>query len=139
RETILESYLDAASVQAEAEREEDNLEALRQNLMVRRDQKIEINNATNFITSGALNTVGSALGFSENISPFPGNFNQMLSGVVSAGMSTYALRQARGSKIHGLGAPTIVAELFGRPTDHDTTYPESVWRFLHGKSIEDPE
>jgi hypothetical protein len=137
-ETILESYFDAASVQAEAQREQGSLEALRQTLLTKRDRHIEINNATNFMASGTLNTIGSALGFSSTTPPFPGNFNQMLSGVVATGMSTYALKQNNGGKTQGQGNPTIVAELFGRTTDERTSYPESVWRFFHGRSPEQP-
>jgi hypothetical protein len=138
RETILESYFDAASVQAEAEREQGILQALRQTLIAKRDRNIEINNATNFIAAGTLNTVGSVLGFSAKTPPFPGNLNQMLSGVVSATMSTYALKQSAGGKIRPPGNPTVIAELFGRPTDQRTSYPESVWRFLHGTTPYQP-
>jgi hypothetical protein len=138
RETILESYFDAASVEAEAHREQTILQAQRETLISRRDRSIEINNATNFIASGTLNTVGSALGFTSKIPPFPGNLNQMLSGVVAAAMSTYSLKQARGGEIRGQGKSTVIAELFGRPCDERTAYPESVWRFMHGKSLEDP-
>lgn len=139
RETILESYFDAASVQSEATRELGVLEALKETLLARRDRNIELNNATNFISSGALNTVGAALGFSGTTPPFPGNFNQMLSGVVNAGMSTYALKQSNGGKTRGEGNSTVIAELFGRPADQRTTYPESVWRFVHGKSPDRPD
>lgn len=139
RETILESYFDAMSIQAEAEREQENLEALREVLTAKRDRAIELNNAGNFIGSGTLNTIGSVLGFSGTTPPLSGNLNQMLSGVVSAGMSSYALKQSAGGKTTGEGKPTIVAELFGRPTDERTTYPESVWRFFHSKSIERPD
>jgi hypothetical protein len=62
----------------------------------------------------------------------------MLSGVISAGMSTYALKQNAGGKIRRPERPTILAELFGRPTNAMTRYPESVWRFLHGNSLENP-
>lgn len=133
-ETILEASFDAASVQAEADREQGRLEALQDLFTSRRDRGIELNNATNFIASGVLNTVGSILGFSEKTPPFPGNLNQMLSGVVQSGMSTYSLKQQSGPKSNGQGTPTILAELFGRPIDKDTTYPESVWRFFHGKA-----
>jgi hypothetical protein len=139
RETILESYFDAAAFQAEAEREQGKLEALRQTLLARRDRNIEVNNATNFIGSGTLNTIGSVLGFSAKEPPFPGNFFQMMSGVVSTSMSTYALRQNVGGKMKGQGIPTVIAELFGRPVDDRTTYPESVWRFFHGKSVDEPD
>ena len=139
QETILESYFDAASVIAECEREQGYLEALRETLTAKRDHNIEMNNATNFIASGSLNTVGSILGFSNKLPPFPGNLNQMLSGVVSATMSTYALKQNTGGKIRRPERPTILAELFGRPTDERTHYPESVWRFLHCPSIDHPE
>lgn len=135
-ETILESYFDAASVQAEAEREQGKLEAMRQTLVSKRDKQVEVNNATNFIASGTLNTIGSVLGFSNRLPPFPGNFNQMLSGVVSATMSTYALKQNNGGKTRGQNSSTVLAELFGRPTNEQTIYPESVWRFFHGKSPE---
>ncbi len=131
-ETILEASFDAQSIQAEADREQGRLEALEEFYIARRDRAIEINNATNFMLGGTLNTVGSVLGFTDSISPFPGNFNQMLSGVVQAGMSTYSLKQQSGEKNRGQGNPTVLAELFGRPTDADTTYPESVWRFFHG-------
>jgi hypothetical protein len=137
-ETILEAYLDAESVQAEADREQGRLDAVRQKLMDKRDRAVNLNNATNFISSGTLNTIGSVLGFDKNAAPFPGNLNQMLSGVVSTGMSTYSLKQQGGKKIPGLGAPTMLAELFGRPIDSQTTYPESVWRFFHGSSPEAP-
>lgn len=133
-ETILEASFDAASVQAEADREQGRLEALQALYMARRDRGIELNNATNFIASGVLNTVGSILGFSEKTPPFSGNLNQMLSGVVQSGMSTYSLKQQSGPKSRGQGNPTILAELFGRPTDEHTTFPESVWRFFHGKA-----
>lgn len=133
-ETILEASFDAASIQAEADREQGRLEALRDLFIARRDRGIELNNATNFIASGVLNTVGSILGFSEKTPPFPGNLNQMLSGVVQSGMSTYSLKQQRGPRSKGQGNPTILAELFGRPTDEQTTFPESVWRFFHGKA-----
>jgi hypothetical protein len=138
RESIFESYFDAVSVQAEAEREQGSLEALRQTLQSGRDRNIQINNATNFIASGTLNTIGSALGFSTTYPPFPGNLNQMLSGVVSTGMSTYALKQGSGGRTSGQGTPTMIAELFGRPVDERTQYPESVWRFFHGDSQEIP-
>ena len=138
-ETVLESYFDVASIQGEAEKERGDLEALRQNLIDKRDRSIEINNAVNFIASGTLNTVGSVLGFAKNALPFPGNFNQMLSGVVSAGMSTYSLKQAAGGKTRAPGSPTVVAELFGRPVDRRTSYPESVWRFLHSYSYDHPD
>lgn len=139
RETIFESYLDAESVEAEAHRETGYLEAQRESLVSKRDRDIELNNATNFIASGTLNTVGSVLGFSPNFAPFPGNLNQMLSGVVATAMSTYSLKQSKGGKTRGQGQPTIIAELFGRPCDDRTSYPESVWRFLHGKSPDHPE
>jgi len=138
RETIFEAYFDAASVQAEAHREQGALEAQRAAVVSRRDRSIEINNATNFIASGALNTVGSALGFTSALPPFPGNLNQMLSGVVAAAMSTYSLKQAKGGKFRSEGRSTLIAELFGRPCNERTTYPESVWRFMHSKSPEDP-
>jgi hypothetical protein len=138
QETILQSYFDAASVQAEATREQSLLEFLRESLISRRDRSVEITNARNFIASGTLNTVGSALGFSSTAAPFPGNLNQLLSGMVSTSMSMYALKQNNGGKTTGLGAPTILAELFGRPTDMRTCYPESVWRFLHGTSMDHP-
>lgn len=137
-ETILESYLDAQSVQAEADREQGMLEALRERMIERRDRAVSVNNATNFIASGTLNTIGSILGFSARTPPFPGNLNQMLSGVVSTGMSTYSLKQQNGGKTRGQGKPTVLAELFGRPTDSQTTYPESVWRFFHGKVPDNP-
>jgi hypothetical protein len=139
RETILESYFDAASVQAEAEREQNGLEALRESLTSKRDRNVELNNAGNFIASGTLNTIGSVLGFSSSAAPLPGNLNQMLSGVVSAGMSTYALKQNNGGKTRGEGHPTVIAELFGRPTDDRSSYPESVWRFFHGRSPDNPD
>ena len=138
-ETILESYFDAVSVQAEAEREQNRLEALRLTLTSQRDRRVEINNATNFIASGTLNTLGSSLGFSNRLPAFPGNFYQMLSGVVSTGLSMYALKQNAGGKTFGQGAPTMLAELFGRPTDDATIYPESVWRFFHGRSPQNPK
>jgi len=134
-ETVLEAYFDAASIQAEADREQGALHALEEALAARRDKAIEYNNAVNFIASGTLNTIGSILGFSESTPPFPGNFNQMMSGVVSTGMSTYSLRQQGGPKTKGAGTSTIVAELYGRPVNEDTTYPESVWRFFHSKSM----
>ncbi len=137
-ETILEAYLDAASVQAEADREQGRLEAVREKLTDKRDHAVNMNNATNFIGSGTLNTIGSVLGFDKAAPPFPGNLNQMLSGVVAMGMSTYSLKQQRGGKIPGIGAPTMLAELFGRPIDESTTYPESVWRFFHGNSPDAP-
>lgn len=138
RETILESYLDAESVQAEAEREQGNLIATRQLLTTKVNRNVELNNATNFIGAGTLNTIGSALGFSAKEPVFPGNFLQMLSGVVAASMSSYALKQASGGKTKGEGQPTVLSELFGRPVDDRTRYPESVWRFFHGKSVETP-
>lgn len=138
KETLLESFFDAASVQAEAEREEGILVALRQTVLAKRDKHVEYTNAANFIGSGTLNTVGSILGFSAKTPPFPGNLNQMLSGVVSTGMSTYTLKQASGGKIYGSGRSTVLAELFGRPVTEATAYPESVWRFFHGPSGEVP-
>ncbi|MBX3072752.1 hypothetical protein KF707_02535 [Candidatus Obscuribacterales bacterium] len=130
-ETVLEAYFDAASVQAEADREQGLLIAIQDMLEQRRDRAIEYNNAINFIASGTLNTIGSILGFTDSISPFPGNFNQMMSGVVSTGMSTYSLKQQSGSKAIREGSPTVLAELFGRPTNSETSFPESVWRFMH--------
>lgn len=138
-ETIFESYLDAESVQAEAEREQGALVSLRQTLLAKRDHNVEVNNATNFIASGTLNTVGSILGFPTSAKPFVGNLNQMLGGVVSTTMSTYALKQNNGGKTRGEGNPTVIAELFGRPVDERTSYPESVWRFMHGRSLDHPE
>lgn len=138
-ETIMECHFDADSVQAEAQRERGELEAVRDSLISRRDRTVELNNATNFIASGTLNTVGSVLGFPSNAKPFPGNLNQMLSGVVSTGMSTYALKQSGGEKVRGHTSPTLLAELFGRPVDARSTYPESVWRYVHGKSPDFPD
>ncbi len=138
REAIIESYLDAASVQAEAERESSVLTALRQSVMGRRDKRVEINNAANFITAGTLNTVGSVLDFSTVVPPFKANICQLLSGSISTVMSAYAVKQSNGGKTKGQGEPTVIAELFGRPTTERTEYPESVWRFIHGNSLEQP-
>lgn len=138
-ETVLESYFDAVSVQAEAQRELGQLAVLRQILLDRRDRCVQTNNAINFMASGTLNTIGSILGFPSKASPFPGNFNQMLSGVVSTGMSMYALRQNGGGRTICDGVPTITAELFGRPYSHHTSYPESVWRFFHSPSLTRPD
>lgn len=137
--TVLESYFDVASLQGEAEKERNDLEALRQNLIEKRDRAVETNNAVNFMASGTLNTIGSVLGFPRTADPFPGNLNQMLSGVVSTSMSMYSLKQSNGGKTKGGGNPTVVAELFGRPVDRRTTYPESVWRFLHSPSLDHPD
>ncbi|MBX9670852.1 MAG: hypothetical protein K2X93_24840 [Candidatus Obscuribacterales bacterium] len=138
-ETILECYFDAASVQAEADREQGVLEAQQDRMTARRDRSVEYNNATNFIASGTLNTIGSVLGFSNDAPALPGNLNQMLSGVVSASMSTYSLKQQGGGRSRAQGHPTVLAELFGRPTDKDTSYPESVWRFFHAKPQGQPQ
>lgn len=138
QETILESFFDAQSVSAEADREQARLAILRETLISRRDHSIELNNAGNFIASGALNTIGSVLGFPVRANPVPGNLNQMMGGVVSTGMSMYALKQQAGGKARGEGSPTLLAELFGRPTDFRTDYPESVWRFLHAQSVDQP-
>ncbi|HEY9732011.1 MAG TPA: hypothetical protein V6C89_08865 [Drouetiella sp.] len=138
QESILESYFDAESVKAEADREEFRLSLLRETLISKRDRNVEINNAGNFIMSGTLNTVGSILGFPKSANPLSGNLNQMMSGVVSTSMSMYALKQNAGGKTTGNGSPTLLAELFGRPTDFRTSYPESVWRFLHGRSLDFP-
>lgn len=138
-DTILESYFDAASVHAEAERERGLLEALRRKLIEKRDNAVEVNNAINFMSSGTLNTIGSVLGFPKNAIPFPGNFFQMLSGVVSTGMSMYALKQNNGARVVGPGVPTVVAELFGRKFDERTEYPESVWRFFHSSAADSPD
>lgn len=135
-DTVFEAFFDAASLEAEAEREKALFEALRRRLAERRDKGINTNNAINFMTSGTLNTIGSVLGFTSDISPFPGNFNQMMSGVVSTGMSMYALKQDAGPRSTNPGRPTVVAALFGRPVDEHTDYPESVWRFFHGPSTE---
>lgn len=138
-ETVLESYFDAVSVQAEAQRELGQLAVLRQTLLDKRDRAVETNNAVNFIASGTLNTIGSILGFPKNAAPFPGNLNQMLSGAISASMSTYALKQNAGGRTSGDGVPTVAAELFGRPISHHTSYPESVWRFFHSPSLTRPD
>ncbi|MBX9722871.1 MAG: hypothetical protein K2X81_15830 [Candidatus Obscuribacterales bacterium] len=138
REAIIESYLDAASVQAEAERESSMLSELRQSVKCRRDKRVEINNAANFITAGTLNTIGSCLDFSTVVPPFEANVCQLLSGAVSTVMSTYALKQSNGGKTRGQSEPTVIAELFGRPCTERTEYPESVWRFLHGSSLDQP-
>ncbi|HEY9713428.1 MAG TPA: hypothetical protein V6C72_08150 [Chroococcales cyanobacterium] len=132
-ETIMESYFDAASFIGEADREQTRLEALRETVVGKRDRAVQTNNAVNFMASGTLNTIGAVLGFPKNAIPFPGNLNQMLSGVVSTGMSMYALKQNAGGKIVGTRSPTLLAELFGRPVDDRTRYPESVWRFFHGR------
>jgi hypothetical protein len=137
-ETILEASFDADSVSAEADRETARLAALSEHLSSRRDRAVNLNNASNFIASGTLNTIGSVLGFSSKTPPFPGNLNQMLSGVVSTGMSAYSLKQAAGGKTGDPSNPTILAELFGRPVSVQTSYPESVWRFLHSRSVDDP-
>lgn len=137
--TVLESYFDVASIQGEAEKERNDLEALRQNLLDKRDRAVETNNAINFMASGTLNTIGSVLGFPRDASPVPGNLNQMLGGIVTTTMSMYSLKQSNGGKTKGGGKPTVVAELFGRPVDRRTTYPESVWRFLHCRSFDHPE
>lgn len=139
RETVMESYFDTVSFEAEAEREQAVLVTLRDAVTALRDRKVDINNAVNFIASGTLNTVGSVLGFSDQYPAFSGNLNQMLSGVVSTGMSGYALKQTTGGKVQGKGSPTVIAELFGRPTDDRTSYPESVWRYFHCKSIDIPD
>lgn len=136
-ETVLECYFDAAAVEAEAEREYVALDAIRQELMVQTDRRVGLNNAANFMISGTMNTVSAGLSLNESAPPFAENFLQLLSGAVSTSMSSYALRQARGSRIFGLDEPTVLSELFGRPTDARTAYPESVWRFLHLASVED--
>jgi hypothetical protein len=138
-ETVLESYFDVAAIQGEAEKERGGLEALRQVLMDKRDKGIETNNAINFMASGTLNTIGSVLGFSTTAPPFPGNFNQMMSGVVSTGMSMYSLKQGAGGKAKAEGNSTVISELFGRPINKRTTWPESVWRFLHSRSLDHPD
>lgn len=138
-ETVLESYFDVAAIQGEAEKERGSIEALRQILMDKRDKGIEVNNAINFMASGTLNTIGSVLGFSTTAPPFPGNFNQMMSGVVSTGMSMYSLKQGAGGKAKAEGSSTVIAELFGRPVNKRTMWPESVWRFLHSRSLDHPD
>jgi hypothetical protein len=138
QETILEAYFDAESVRTEAEREQFRLSLIRETLISRRDRSVEVNNASNFIMSGTLNTIGSILGFPVHANPVSGNLNQMLSGVVSTSMSMYALKQNSGGKTKNNGSPTVLAELFGRPTDYRTAYPESVWRFIHSNSLEFP-
>lgn len=137
RETLLQSYFDAAAVEAEAEREYVELDAIRQELILDTEKRLGRNNAANFIISGSLNTIGGSMSFTDAIPSFPSNFLQMMSGVVSTGMSAYALKQASGSRIYGLDEPTVLAELFGRPTDERSSYPESVWRFFHSPSVED--
>lgn len=130
-DVILQTYFDAAAFMGEAEREQTRLESFRSRLVAARDKKVEINNAANFISSGTLNTVGSAISMPSRVDNVTSNINQLISGVVSTGLSSYALKQNHGGKTVGWSKPTVLAELFGRPTDMMTAYPESVWRFFH--------
>ena len=134
RETITECYFDASSVQAEARREQVNLQAKLDAAQAKVNRAVNYNNAFNFLTAGSLNIVGASINFSPTVSPFPVTLMGLLSGAVSTTMSMYALKQVRGGKMHGQNQPNVLSELFGRPNDSKTTYPESVWRFLHEKS-----
>ena len=138
RETIIECYLDASSVQAEARREQNNRYAILAALQSKVNRAINYNNAVNFITSGTLNMVGSSINFSPSVSPVPGSLTGLLSGAVSTVLSTYTLKQNSGGKISGQDQSNVLAELFGRPCNSKTAYPESVWRFLHERSPRAP-
>lgn len=133
-ETLLEAYFDAASLQGEANREIGRLNSQLEIMSSKRDRAVNLNNAANFILSGTLNTIGSILGFSASMPPLSGNLNQMLSGVVATGMSSYALKQNSGGRTESKEHPTVLAELFGRPVNAQTRYPESVWRFFHSRA-----
>ncbi len=134
RETITECYMDATSVEAEARREQNNLQAVVALAQAKIDRGVNYNNAINFLTTGSLSVVANSLELSPSTSLVAGNTPSLVAGAVSTVLSMYAMKQNAGPKIAGQNQSNQLAELFGRPVIAKTTYPESVWRFFHENS-----
>jgi hypothetical protein len=138
RETIIECYMDASSVEAEARREQNNLQAVVALAQAKIDRAVNYNNAINFLTTGTLSVISNSLELAPTTPLVVGNTPALVAGAVSTALSAYAMKQNAGPKIAGQNQSNMLAELFGRPIVAKTTYPESVWRFFHENSPRKP-
>jgi hypothetical protein len=98
----------------------------------RRDRSIRYNNIINFTSGGALAMLASGIQVGTQ-TPLQntGNELEVMAGALSTGISAYALKQAQGGKRSAVASPNMLAQIFGRATPIDQSYPDSVWTYLN--------
>lgn len=128
-EDVTSSSLDVDATIAQIDNEIAQANELRGYLADRRDRTVNLLNLASIGTGGVLGIVGSALQLSP-ASAKAGNATGIVSGAVTSTLSTFGLRAQRGED-RRFGFPSnMLAELFNRPAEPNSTYPTAVWDFM---------
>jgi hypothetical protein len=131
-ESMLMAFLEVRGVIAAIDDEMGHTERLQDEMASKRDRAIRYNNIINFTSGGALAMLASGIQVGTQ-TPLQntGNELEVMAGALSSGISAYALKQARGGKRSAAASPNMLAQILGRATPIDQSYPDSVWIYLN--------
>lgn len=130
---VFTAFLELRGVVAELDDQITENDEVRNYMEERRDRAIRMNNITNFVTNGALSMIGSSMQINTPFSvQNAGNEIGVVAGGLTTGISTYALKQARGGRRTAMAEPNMLTQVFDLPDpDAAIKYPDSVTIYLN--------
>lgn len=133
RGIILQTAFEADFVTSEIQAEQNVYEAVLSTFHSNRDRVVARTNAASFITNGILWAVSSGLAIPTY--KYPGysvqsGINGIIAGIVPSLASMYALKAYGGRHKTSEQEPNMLAKIFDYPTNSETDYPASIWKFL---------
>ena len=128
-EDVVSNSLQVDATIAKIDNEIAQASELRAYLADKRDGTVNLLNLASIGTGGVLGIVGSALQLSPG-SAKAGNATGIVSGAVTSTLSSFGLKAQKG-EVRRFGFPSnMLAELFNRPVEANSTYPTAAWEFM---------
>jgi len=132
---LLDAVLDVDGVIASIQREENQIQRVRDQLSSRRDHAVALATLGSTIAGSGVGIIGNSLAFSKKTA-IAGNAVSVGSGVAATVLSLFAIRLQRGGKGSIDVGPNMLARLFDRPSEGISQWPDDVWNFLNSVPVE---
>jgi hypothetical protein len=132
-EKVMSASLQVDATIAQIDNEIATCNEVRGYLSDRRDRTVVRANLLSSLVGGAVSTVSSGLGLSDNLSK-PSNAVGVAAGAFSTGFALIGIHERNGGSLSFDFPANMLAEFFDRPTLPNSTYPPIVWNFLNESS-----
>jgi hypothetical protein len=129
-EKVMAASLQVDATIAQIDNEIATCNEVRGYLSDRRDRTVVRANLLSSLVGGAVSTVSSGLGLSDNLSK-PSNAVGVAAGAFSTGFALIGIHERNGGSLSFDFPANMLAEFFDRPTLPNSTYPPIVWNFLN--------
>jgi hypothetical protein len=128
---LLITSVELQAVLAEIDAETARTGGYQRELEQRRYKMVRRSTTATFATSGVLTGIAAAINLLTNFSTILGNAMQIAGSLVSTSFPFYQSYKVSKQTSELPAHPTMLCQLFDRPTDVRTKLPDGIWRYLN--------